>query len=334
MEDLADAAIAAGDTLPKLDNLDIASIQRLTESAIEHENLPALMSLAKINKYAVSNTLNPERLISLGRVAGSGGVYTPRLFFVMRGVLDKKRRKILRRLTRTSILKLSLRVASEGLRGDLPIRGEFQPDSDFDLEATMEQVLERYPAGIPRLTNNDIIGIERRERKKSGVLILDASGSMMGERNINAALSAAVMAFSMRKDQFGVVAFNTKGFLIKGIKDELKIEEIMDRILDLEAVGYTNIEDGLRVGAIQIKNIKSRYKWAILLTDGAYNKGDDPRYLCRQFEKLHVINLPGGKKWGEKVCQDLARLGGGRYVVVRNYHEVPRALMKILRSPW
>ena len=334
MEDLADAAIAAGDTLPKLDNLDIASIQRLTESAIEHENLPALMSLAKINKYAVSNTLNPERLISLGRVAGSGGVYTPRLFFVMRGVLDKKRRKILRRLTRTSILKLSLRVASEGLRGDLPIRGEFQPDSDFDLEATMEQVLERYPAGIPRLTNNDIIGIERRERKKTGVLILDASGSMMGERNINAALSAAVMAFSMRKDQFGVVAFNTKGFLIKGIKDELKIEEIMDRILDLEAVGYTNIEDGLRHGALQIKNMKTRYKWAILLTDGAYNKGDDPRYLCRQFEKLHVINLPGGKKWGEKVCQDLARLGGGRYVVVRNYHEVPRALMKILRSPW
>ncbi|MHA1976437.1 MAG: vWA domain-containing protein [Candidatus Hodarchaeales archaeon] len=334
MEDLADAAIAAGDSLPKLDKLDIASIERLTESAIEHENLPALMSLAKINKYAVSNKLDPEHLVSLGRVAGSGGVYTPRLFFVMRGILDKKRRKILKRLTRTSILKLSLRVASEGLRGDLPIRGEFQPDSDFDLESTMEQVLERYPAGIPRLSNNDIIGIERHERKKNGVLILDASGSMMGERNINAALSAAVMAFSMRKDQFGVVAFNTKGFLIKGIKDELKIEEIMDKILDLEAVGYTNIEDGLRIGAIQIKNLKTRYKWAILLTDGAYNKGDDPRYLCRQFEKLHVINLPGGKKWGEKVCQDLARLGGGRYVVVRNYHEVPRALMKILRSPW
>ncbi len=334
MEDLADAAIAAGDALPKLDNLDIASIERLTESAIEHENLPALMSLAKINKYAVSNSLNPDRLVSLGRVAGSGGVYTPRLFFVMRGVMDKKRRKILKRLTRTSILKLSLRIASEGLRGDLPVRGEFKPDSDFDLEATLEQILERYPAGIPRLVNKDIVGIERRERKKNGVLILDASGSMMGERNINAALSAAVMAFSMRKDQFGVVAFNTKGFLIKGIKDELKIEEIMDKILDLEAVGYTNIEDGLRHGAMQIKTMKSRYKWAILLTDGAYNKGDDPRYLCRQFEKLHVINLPGGKKWGEKVCQDLARLGGGRYVVVRNYHEVPRALMKILRSPW
>jgi Mg-chelatase subunit ChlD len=334
MEDLAEAAIAAGDSLPKLDNLDIASVERLTESAIEHENLPALMSLAKINKYAVSNSLNPDRLVSLGRVAGSGGMYTPRLFFVMRGVLDKKRRKILKRLTRTSILKLSLRVASEGLRGDLPVRGEFQPDSDFDLEATMEQVLEKYPTGVPTLRRSDIIGIERRERKKNGVLILDASGSMMGERNINAALSAAVMAYSMRKDQFGVVAFNTKGFLIKGIKDELKIQDIMDRILDLEAVGYTNIEDGLKMGAMQIKNIKTRFKWAILLTDGAYNKGDDPRYLCRQFEKLHVLNLPGGKKWGERVCKDLARLGGGRYVVVRSYHEVPRALMRILRSPW
>ena len=334
MEDLADAAIAAGDSLPKLDKLDIASLERLTESAIEHENLPALMSLAKINKYAVSNTLNPDRLVSLGRVAGSGGMYTPRLFFVMRGVLDKKRRKILKRLTRTSILKLSLRIASEGLRGDLPVRGEFHPDSDFDLESTMDQVLERYPAGMPVLRSSDIVGIERRERKKNGVLILDASGSMMGERNINAALSAAVMAYSMRKDQFAVVAFNTKGFLIKGIRDELKIEEIMDKILDLEAVGYTNIEDGLRLGAGQIKNMKSRFKWAILLTDGAYNKGDDPRYLCRQFEKLHVIGLPSNKKWGERVCKDLARLGGGRFVIVRNYQEVPRALMKILRSPW
>ncbi|MFX0087332.1 MAG: VWA domain-containing protein [Candidatus Hodarchaeota archaeon] len=334
LEDLAEAAIVAGDTLPKLDKLDLASIERLTESAIDHENLPALMSLAKINKYAVSNILNPERLVSLGRVAGSGGMYTPRLFFVMRGVLDVKRRKILRRLTRTSILKLSLRVASEGLRGDLPVRGEYQYQTDFDLEETMEQLLEKYPTGIPALRRSDIIGIERRERKKNGVLILDASGSMMGERNINAALSAAVMAYSMRQDKFGVIAFNTKAFLIKGIKDDLRIQDIMDKILDLEAVGYTNIEDALKMGALQIKNLKTRFKWAILLTDGAYNKGDDPRYLCKQYEKLHVINLPSQKKWGQRVCKDLARLGGGRYVSVRSYHEVPRALMKILRSPW
>lgn len=292
------------------------------------------MSLAKINKYAVSNMLNPERLVSLGRVAGSGGMYTPRLYFVMKGVLDIKRRKILKRLTRSSILKLSLRVASEGLRGDIPVRGEYQYQTDFDLEATMEQLLERYPTDIPVLRRNDIVGIERRERKKNGVLVLDASGSMMGERNINAALSAAVMAYSMRQDKFGVIAFNTKAFLIKGIKDDLPIEEIMDRILDLEAVGYTNIEDGLKMGALQIKDLKTRFKWAILLTDGAYNKGDDPRYLCKHYEKLHVINLPGGKKWGQRVCKDLARLGGGRYVTVSSYNEVPRALMKIMRSPW
>ena len=292
------------------------------------------MSLAKINKYAVSNMLNPERLVSLGRVAGSGGMYTPRLYFVMKGVLDIKRRKILKRLTRSSILKLSLRVASEGLRGDIPVRGEYQYQTDFDLEATMEQLLERYPTDIPVLRRNDIVGIERRERKKNGVLVLDASGSMMGERNINAALSAAVMAYSMRQDKFAVIAFNTKAFLIKGIKDDLPIEEIMDRILDLEAVGYTNIEDGLKMGALQIKDLKTRFKWAILLTDGAYNKGDDPRYLCKHYEKLHVINLPGGKKWGQRVCKDLARLGGGRYVTVSSYNEVPRALMKIMRSPW
>ena len=89
------------------------------------------MSLAKINKYAVSNSLNTDRIVSLGRVAGSGGIYTTRFYFVMRGVLDIKRRKILKRLTRTSILKLSLRIASEGLRGDLPVRGEYHPFAGF-----------------------------------------------------------------------------------------------------------------------------------------------------------------------------------------------------------
>jgi Mg-chelatase subunit ChlD len=103
--------------------------------------------------------------------------------------------------------------------------------------------------------------------------------------------------------------------------------------LDLEAVGYTNIEDALKRGAEQLQGVRSRFKWGILLTDGVFNKGKDPRYLARDFEKLHVINLPG-KKWGENVCRDLARLGGGRYVGVPRYQDVPRALMKILRSPW
>ena len=185
IEDLAEAAIAAGDALPKLDKLDIASIERLTESAVEHENLPALMSLAKINKYAVSNTLTPDRLVSLGRMSGQGGIYTPKLYFVMRGELDPKRRRVFRRLARTAILKQSLRIAGEGLRGDISKIAKYEPGMDFDLERTMEETLEKYPEGIPLLSMDDIIGINRVQRKKSGILILDTSGSMFGERNIN-----------------------------------------------------------------------------------------------------------------------------------------------------
>lgn len=291
------------------------------------------MSLAKVNRYAVSNSLKLDRMTSLGRIAGKGGVLTPQLFFVMRGVLDKKRRQIFRRLARMSLLKLSLRIAGEGLRGDIQKRGDYQFGEEFDLEETLENTLERYPEGIPLLSARDIVGIERVPRKKSGILILDTSGSMMGQRNINSALSAAVMSYSMRHDEFGVIAFNTKAYMIKKVKEKADIEEIVDRILDLEAVGYTNVEDALKMGARELQTMKTRFKWAILLTDGVYNKGKDPRYLAREFKKLHVINLPG-KKWGQRVCQKLAKLGGGKYVAVNSYDEVPRALMKILRSPW
>ncbi|MFX1535934.1 MAG: AAA family ATPase [Promethearchaeota archaeon] len=333
-EDLAEEAIQSGNVLPKLDNLDYAAVERLTESAIDHENLPALVSLAKINSYAVSNTLDAKKITSLGRIAGKGGVITPRLYFVMRGVLDKQRRVIFRRLARSSLLRMSLRIAGQGLRGDIPKRGPYAPGMDFDLEETLEQNLEQYPTGNPYLSFSDIVGIEKHERQKNGILILDASGSMMGERNINAALTASVMAYSMRKDKYAVIAFNTKAFIIKKVKEDMPVQDIVDRILDLEAVGFTNVEDALRKAANEMRTIKSQFKWAILLTDGAYNKGKDPRHFAREIGgRLHVINLPG-KNWGQKVCQDLARIGGGKYVAVRYYRDVPRALMRILRSPW
>lgn len=328
------SAIEQGQSLPtNLERMDREMVERLSESAMESENLPALMSLAKINKKAVSNTLQLDKLTSLGRVAGKGGVISSRLYFVMRGELDTHRRRVFRRLARTALLKQSLRIAGEGLRGDILKQAPYQPGMDFDLETTMEQTLEKYPEGIPSLGFNDIVGVDRIQRKKSGVLILDTSGSMFGERNINAALTAAIMAFSMRKDNFGVIAFNTKAFIIKKIDEEMKVQDIVDRILDLEAIGHTNVEDALKLGARELRKLKTRFKWAILFSDGVYNKGKDPRYLAKEFIKLHVVNLPG-KKWGQKVCQDLARYGGGKYVAVQRYQEAPRALMRILRSPW
>ena len=333
-EDVLQQAIESGQSLPSdIDRLDKESVQKLTESAIQSENMPALMSLAKVNRKVVSNTLQLDKLVSLGRVAGKGGVVSSRLYFMVRGELDNRRRRVFRRMARTALLKQSLRIAGEGLRGDILKQSQYQPGMDFDLEKTMEDMLEKYPDGMPILGMNDIVGMDRIQRKKSGVLILDTSGSMIGERNINAALASAILAYSMRKDDYCVIAFNTKAFLIKKFHEEVKVQDIVDRILDLEAIGHTNIEDSLILGAKELKKLKTRFKWAILFTDGVYNKGKDPRYLAKEFPKLHVINLPG-KKWGQKVCQDLARLGGGKYVAVAKYSEAPRALMKILRAPW
>lgn len=333
-DDVIQNAIESGQSLPSdLDSLNRESVEKLTESAIQSENLPALMSLAKVNKKVVSNTLQLDKLISLGRVAGKGGVVSSRLYFMVRGEMDTKRKRVFRRMARTALLKQSLRIAGEGLRGDIIKTAQYQPGMDFDLERTMEETLEKFPEGIPVLGFNDIVGIDRIQRKKSGVLILDASGSMIGERNINAALTSAILAYSMRKDDYSVIAFNTKAFLIKKFREEVKVQDIVDRILDLEAIGHTNIEHALQLGSKELKAIKTRFKWAILFTDGVYNKGKDPRYLAKEFPKLHVINLPG-KKWGQKVCQDLARYGGGKYVAVSKYSEAPRALMKIIRSPW
>ncbi len=336
---LIEAAIKAGKPIPRVSKRDFTDIKRLAEMALEYENLPALVSLAKSNRFAVSSVLNMENLVSLGRIAGRGGIATPQLYFALRGQLDEERRKIFRRFARDSLLRISLRIAGEGLRGDVPVRSEYQPGYEFDLEETIERVMERLSESVPMvrisedIRTSDIVAIEKRQRKKSGILIIDASGSMMGDKNINAAIAAAVMAYSMRHDQFGVIAFNNRPVVIKDVNEKVPVQKIVDRILELEAIGYTNIEAALRKGREMMQKLRTRLPWAVLITDGAYNQGGDPRPYARDFKKLHVVNLPG-KKWGRRVCMDLARLGGGRYVSVQSYFEVPRQLMKIMRSPW
>jgi Mg-chelatase subunit ChlD len=167
---------------------------------------------------------------------------------------------------------------------------------------------------------------------KTAVLIFDTSGSLYGERFTTAALTVAVMAYNLARDNFSVVVFNTKAYVVKRIKERVKTDELINRILESESAGYTNISEGLKFAGLELEKIKKRQKFGILITDGAFNRGGDPRPYLKYFPKLHVLALPSKHDWGRRVCKDLARLGRGKYSEVSSYKNIPRILMKLLRE--
>ncbi|MBD3192664.1 MAG: VWA domain-containing protein [Candidatus Heimdallarchaeota archaeon] len=333
-EKLVEAEIVSGQRASKdyhemTKRMKLPEVKKMSELAVEYENIPALKGLAKSNRYAVAEALqSKEGVRMLERRAARGEGSAPELFFMMRSNLDEKYRKVYRRLARVSVLKSSSRIVGRGLKGELRVKTDYRPGmSDFDMDLLIEKYLtQKY------IQYSDIVAIERRSRENIGVLMFDTSGSLYGEKFRNAAMAVAVLAYHLAKEKFAVILFNTQATVVKAMDEKVKIDDLIDRVLESESAGYTNISDALEKGMAELQKEKQTEKFGVLVTDGCFNRGEDPRPYARRYFNLHVLGLPTEKVWGEAVCRDLARIGKGRYMPVRSLDQLPRILMKVLRK--
>ncbi len=333
---LLEAEIISGRRNPSVyanlsEGMSYYEIKKQTELAVDVDNMPAIQGLAISNKFAVAEALNSKKGYSLiARRASKGESSAPELFFMLRTALDDRMRPVFRRLARQVILSTALGITSQGIRGEVFEQTEYEIGLDeFDIDETLDRFLQKQSR---ILDPEDIVSLERKEKQKTAVLMFDTSGSLYGDRFTTAALTVAVMAYNLARDNFSVVVFNTKAYTIKRIKEKIKTDELVNRILESESAGYTNLAEGLRFGGLELDKIKKKYKFGVLITDGAFNRGGDPRPYVKYFPRLHVIALPGKHDWGKRLCKDLARLGRGKYSEVSSHKQIPRILMKLLRE--
>ncbi|KKL79993.1 hypothetical protein LCGC14_2009260 [marine sediment metagenome] len=315
--------------------MDYKTIQRLARLAIKSDNLDALLGLIKANIYAATDVLNTEEGVQFfSEKAQESGDFMPEIYFFIRHPVSGKYKSIFRRLARQSIIKLSMKITSKGIRGQFK---KAIPNYKIGMpEFSLDETIQHNPLKIyeKSLSYQDIYGVERRRQKRKVVLILDTSGSMYGRLLLNAALTTAVLAYNMEKEDFAIVLFNSTAMLLKKINQKRLIIKIVDDILDSEAVGFTNIQIGLEKGLNELNKIREKRKsrFGILITDGNYNRGEDPVKLAKRFPKLHVIGIPADNdaSQGVKICRAIAKSGRGKFYAVTDYREIPRALIELL----
>jgi Mg-chelatase subunit ChlD len=315
--------------------LDYKQIKELTYVAIQYKNLEAIIGLLKSNVYAATDAIDTDEGVRFfSEKAKESGEFMPEIYFFIRRPVSEKYKKVFRRLARQSIIKLSLKITSKGIRGQYK---KTVPYYQIGMpEFNMDETIQHNPLKIynKSLSYRDIYGIERKRQKRKVVLILDTSGSMYGRLLLNAALTTSVLAYNMEKEDFAIVLFNSTTMVTKKINQKKSISTIIDDILDSEAVGFTNISIGLERGLKELNKIKEKTKnrFGILISDGIYNRGISPFDLARKYPRLHVIGMPAENDAdrGIETCRDLAQAGRGKFYAVRNYKEIPRALIELL----
>jgi Mg-chelatase subunit ChlD len=315
--------------------LDYKQIKELTYLSIRYKNLEAIMGLLKSNVYAATDALDCDEGVRFFSEKAKGSAASmAEVYFFIRRPISEKYKYIFRRLARQSILRTSLKITSKGIRGiykkTIPYYQIGMPEFDLD-ETIQHNPLKVYDK---TLSYNDIYGIKRKRQKRKVTLILDTSGSMYGRLLLNAALTTSVLAYNMEKEDYAIVLFNSTAMVMKKINEKKRVTSIIDEILDSEAVGFTDISIGLEKGLEELNKVKkkTKNKFGILISDGNYNRGEDPSSVAKKYPKLHVIGMPAENDAdrGIDTCKAIAEAGHGKFFAVKNFKEIPRALIELL----
>jgi Mg-chelatase subunit ChlD len=197
---------------------------------------------------------------------------------------------------------------------------------DIDLDRTLDVLAEQRP-----LTSEDILVRERRRRLRAVVLAVDVSGSMRGERLHTAAATVGALSAELARDDFAVIAFWSDAAMLLRLGEHATLEDLVDQMLSLSAIGLTNVGFPLEVAEGELSRRVNSEQRVLLLSDCVHNAGPDPRTIAQRLPRLDVLFDTSGEHDNE-LAHDLARGGRGLLLPVRGHRDVAPALTRILRQ--
>lgn len=202
------------------------------------------------------------------------------------------------------------------VQDSLPAEGE------LDLDRTLES---------PRpWTAADLVISRVEPREADVVAVLDMSLSMTGEKIALTALAAAILRLKL--EHVAVVAFDTEAHMLVRVGESVDPRELVRRVLEVPAQGYTNIEAGLRMALRELNRSTRRERVGILLSDGIYNVGWDPVRVAASFPRLHVVQVGQEERQGTKTCARMVSAGRGRLYRAVAYEDLPGVVRRLVRE--
>lgn len=233
---------------------------------------------------------------------------------------------------------------------------------DLDLDATLERALEHrvVPSAPSRFSRDgsppSFDGGEGTPRAAAGVraedlrwqgwrsparahvLLVDASGSVAGAPLTTAVTTAAALAAGLRQgshgDELAVVAFWSRAVVLRDLRSPAAPATVIDALLSLRGGATTDLALGLRTALRQATAARSPRTDVLVLTDGAWNEGDDPTTVAAAAAgsgaRVHTLRIVDSED-ARTACGRLAAAGGGRSVPLLRPSVAPAAVRAALR---
>lgn len=240
---------------------------------------------------------------------------------------NPRRLERMRRRAITGVIRRAKELLRRQSRPTEVILADWSPGTSGELD--VEETIERA-VGKSAPEPEDLAVTERRDKRADLALALDVSLSMAGENLALVAVAAAVLALRADPRDLAVVAFETTAETLTHRGEAISPEDVVRRILDVPAGGFTNIEAGLLEARKNLSGSRSPRRAVILVSDGKSTEGGDPRDVARGLPRLHVVHI-GRDVHGRRLSRALASLGKGAFEAAPAYRALPRAMDRLTR---
>ncbi len=240
------------------------------------------------------------------------------------GATDEALRALARRLAGRLVLGLARADASRrrgiGRMRTLPMD---DTGGDLDLDASLESLQLARATGVAPSAED--LSVRSWARPELAVcVVVDRSGSMLGDRLATAALAAAAAAERAPED-FSVLAFSDRVLVVKGQDQRKAVEDVVDDVLRLRGHGPTDLALALRVATAQLARSTARRRRVVLLSDCRPTAGTEPEREAGGIDELHVL-APADDAAD---AQAFARAVGARFAALAGPSDVPAAFARL-----
>ncbi|MBP2365413.1 VWA domain-containing protein [Pseudonocardia parietis] len=249
---------------------------------------------------------------------------TLELLVEMSRATDEKLRTAARRLAGRVVLDIgrSGRVTRRGIGRLHSVPADRGGDLDLDssLGAVAEARAARRPVGLDELT--------ARTWARPALalcLVVDASGSMGGDRLATAALTAAACAFRAPGDH-AVLSFAAQPQVLRDMSSAQPAAAVVDRVLGLRGHGVTALAAALRTAAAQLERTRAERRIVVLLSDCRATDDQDPVPVARRIPELIVL-APAAD---HEQAAELATRSGARWAPIEGPSDAPAVLLSLL----
>jgi Ca-activated chloride channel family protein len=182
---------------------------------------------------------------------------------------------------------------------------------------------------------------ERRDPSATLVIIIDTSGSMMGQR-IDLAKEVARLALQRLQlhDRVGIVEFHGAKRWAAPIQPAANAVEIQRALNRLSAGGGTVIFPALEEAYYGLLNVRTRTRHVLVITDGGVEEGDFEGLVRRMVEHGMTVSsvLVGASSGHSEFLVSLAQWGRGRFYHCPDRFQLPEVRVKqpetSLLPPW